>query len=51
MKQALNCNLFAVTDFTEILNSKRNIFVLQFTISSRSIGVPYSQKRDKKRII
>jgi hypothetical protein len=51
VKQAINCKLLAITDFTGFLNSKRNILMRQFSISSRSIGVPYSQKKNKKRII
>jgi hypothetical protein len=51
MKQAINYKLFAITDFTGFLNSKRNTLTHQFSFSSRSIGVPYSQKKNKKRII
>jgi hypothetical protein len=50
-KQRVNCRVFTITSFTGFLNRKKNNRLDQFHISSRSIGVSYSQKRSRKIVI
>ena len=50
MKMTMDSRLFIITSFTLILNSEKIISLAQFAISSRSVGVPYSQKRNRKRV-
>jgi hypothetical protein len=50
-KQTIKRRKFSITNFTRIQKQKKIAVEAQFPISSRSIGVPCSQKRNKKRVI
>jgi len=43
--------VFNVTSFTRLRNSEKFAGAAQFCISSRSVGVSRSQKRNKKNVI